>query len=73
MNYKFETKEEKEAMRITKSLDMALLLWQIKVNVQKHALNASYGMDAAGGIEATFDIINQMYEDYTINIDELIE
>jgi hypothetical protein len=73
MEYIFKTKDEKESLRINKSLDMALLLWQIKVNVQKQALNASHGLDAANGVEATFDVINQMFEDYEIKIDELID
>jgi hypothetical protein len=60
-----ETDDEKEAMRLVKSLDMALFIFGVTQLMYKYA-----------GDTATEEIreeINLLQEKYNININELIE
>lgn len=71
MKYIFETKDENEAMRVFKGLDMALALFDIS----RVMLKSLDRQEEEGDINANdvrrrvFDIL----EKYAIDIDELVE
>ena len=63
MKVTFESEDTKEINRLTKSLDMALALFETKYNLFRK-------------VELDIDIaeeINRIFEDNGINLDELIE
>lgn len=71
MKYKFETEDDKEAMRMMKSTDMALALYDISRAMLK---SLDYKEDT-DGITAD-DVRRRVFdalEKYAIDIDDLIE
>lgn len=73
MKYTFKTKDDMEAMRIVKSLDMALSIFEIG-NLRRKYLKYE-DLDGKEYLlaERIFDEINELFIDNNVNIDELIE
>jgi hypothetical protein len=67
----FKTKNEKEAKRIVKSLDMALFIWRLRNNVRRQYEDADFECEKAFGL--INDSINDLLYEYSIVIDDLIE
>ena len=61
-------------LRAIKSLDMALVLWEIAYNVKKQMLYKieEKGLDAHDAIEEIYKIFWEQINDRCINLDELI-
>jgi len=79
--FEFDMNEPEDVMdhkRMTKALDMALVLWEIKRNAQKKIHDSLDYMEedkpktAHEAAELIFDMIYELMEDYNINVDELI-
>ena len=73
MKYKFETEDDMEALRIVKSLDMALSIFEI-ANVRRKYLKYE-DLDEKEYLlaEKIFSEINALFIDNNVNIDELVE
>jgi 1,4-alpha-glucan branching enzyme len=80
--FEFDMNEPEDVMehrRMSKALDMALVLWEIKHNAQKKIHDSlDYTEEdkpktAHEAAELIFDMIYQLMEDYNINVDELIQ
>ena len=80
--FEFDMNEPEDVMehrRMSKALDMALVLWEIKHNAQKKIHDSlDYTEEdkpktAHEVAELIFDMIYQLMEDYNINVDELIQ
>lgn len=69
MKVTFETDDPKEILRLSKSLDMALALFEIQNNVWRQFKNGEDKIDFQEYREA----VNEVLEEYNINIDDLIE
>lgn len=64
----FDLKDPKELIEYTrcnKSLDMACALFQIQVNLKKSCED--------GDIDTVFEKINDIFNDYNLNIDTLLD
>jgi hypothetical protein len=59
-------------MRCVKSLDMAIVLSDISYNLRRRTENSNL-QTADEAIGEIFDAINGLYEDYNINISDLIQ
>jgi hypothetical protein len=79
--FEFDMNEPDDVMdhkRMTKALDMALVLWELKHNAQKKIHDSLDYMEedkpktAHEAAELIFDMIYELMEDYNINVDELI-
>lgn len=63
--------------RCVKALDMACILFEIQHNLKKRLVHKFesqpklWGVD--NGIDETFRCINDLFEDYNINLEEIIE
>lgn len=74
-----EPEDIKDHKRMTKALDMALVLWELKNNAQRKIYDSlDYTEEdkpktAHEAVELVFDMIYQLMEDYNINVDELIQ
>jgi|LakMenE18May11ns_1017448.scaffolds.fasta_scaffold9396798_4 hypothetical protein len=80
--FEFDMNEPEDVMehrRMSKALDMALVLWEIKHNVRR---KINYSLDyteenkpktAHETAELVFDMIYELMEDHGINIDNLIQ
>ena len=80
--FEFDMNEPEDVIehrRMSKALDMALVLWEIKHNAQKKIHDSlDYTEEdkpktAHEAAELIFDMIYQLMEDYNINVDELIQ
>ena len=73
MKYTFKTKDDMEALRIAKSLDMALSIFEIG-NLRRKYLKYE-DLDGKEYLlaERIFDEINELFLDNNVNIDKLIE
>ena len=73
MKYTFKTKDDTEALRLLKSLDMALSIFEIG-NVRRKYLKYE-DLDGKEYLlaERIFDEINELFLDNNVNIDKLIE
>lgn len=65
MKATFTSDEEKEIKRLSKSLDMALFIFQLRHNSRK------YYFDEDG--EKAWQRVCDLLEEYNINIDDIIE
>lgn len=74
MKYKFETKDKMEALRLSKSLDMVVVFFEIG-NLRRKYLK--YDDTLSGSqyetAEAIFDDIQKLLNKHSIIVDELIE
>lgn len=63
-------------LRAVKSLDMALVLWEIEHNLKKKCENLIDSMDsnadAYDGLYATFDAIFELLDEYDIKTEKFI-
>lgn len=69
----FNLEDNDDAMahhRCIKSMDMAMLLYEIQVNTKKQMLN-DYPKINQKMLDTVFEKINKLYEEYDINIDKL--
>lgn len=62
-------------LRATKSLDMAMALWEMTYNVKKKMQSQveNENLDAYDAVEKVFDKFWEIIKDHDINIDSLIE
>lgn len=67
MKAKFISKDEKEINRLAKSLDMALFIFELRHNGWRRFKNSDYDYEKA------WEVINELLNQYNINIDDLIE
>jgi len=63
----YKTKDSFEQMRIAKSLDMALFIWQLVHNGWREFKHTDYEYEKA------WDKIRELLEEHHIDIDDLIE
>ena len=73
MKYIIQTKDNKEAMRLFKSTDMALALWEICYNLRKKCIGECDIEDQEIGVGIVFDNIFEIISERNINIDDLID
>jgi len=63
-------------LRCVKSIDMALVLFEISYNLKKKCENICEGMEADSdqfdGVYTVFQQISELLDEHGINIDELI-
>ena len=67
MKATFESEDGKEILRWAKSTDMALFIWELVHNGWRQFKNTDYDYQKA------WDKIEELLENYDINIDDLIE
>ena len=67
MKITFETSDDKEALRMIKSLDMASFIFELQNNLWRKFKHSDYDYTPYQ------DAINQLLKEYNINIDELTE
>jgi len=75
--FEFDMNEPDDVMahlRCTKSLDMALVLWEMLYNTKKGVLNRIEfdKLDAYDAVEVIFEKLREEMDEHGINIDELI-
>lgn len=79
--FEFDFNEPDDVMdhkRMSKSLDMALVLWELKNNAQKKIHDALDYIEeekpktAHEAVDLVFDMIYELMHDYNINMDELV-
>lgn len=63
----YTTDDLMEAKRITKSLDMAIALWEIKHNLWRKFEESDIDYDLV------FEAIGDIFEDNGIDVDELVD
>lgn len=63
----YTTEDPMEAKRITKALDMAIALWEIKHNLWRRFEESDIDYDPV------FEAISDIFESNDINIDELVD
>ena len=73
MKYIIQTKDNKEAMRLFKSTDMALALWEICYNLRKKCIVECDIEAMEIGVGLVFDNIFEIISERNINIDDLID
>lgn len=69
MKVTFKTDDPKEILRLAKSLDMALALFEIQNNVWRQFKHGDEKIDFQEYREA----VQEMFEEYNINLDELLD
>ena len=79
--FEFDFNEPDDAMahkRMTKALDMALVLWELKHNAHIKILESLDYMEedkpktAYDGINLVFKMIQQLMEEHGLNMDDLV-
>lgn len=78
LEFDLNNPEEKKAhMRAIKSLDMALVLFEITANLRKKCESICDGLEADSdkydGVYVAFEQINSLLQESNINIDELLD
>ena len=73
MLYKFETKDEKEALRIMKSLDMASVLFELSNIKRKYLKYESLTEEEEAIVEKVFQDIFEEVSDKGLVIEDLFE
>jgi hypothetical protein len=73
MKYTIETKDTKEAMRLIKSLDMAVVLFDFLYNSRKECYNRCESEQQSEGVDIAFEKFGQLLNERDIIIDEIIE
>lgn len=77
IEFNLEDQEDRMAhLRCVKSLSMAALLWDIKFNLIRRSMTKaenSYGdkVDYEPGIELVMGMVNELFEEHNINVEEL--
>ena len=63
--------------RCVKALDMACILFEIQYNLKKKLTHKFESQPTRytvfDGVDETFEIINNLFEEYNINLEEIIE
>jgi hypothetical protein len=67
MKFIIESDDEMEIKRILKSNDMALFIWELQHNAWRDFKHTDYDYEKA------WDKINQLLDEFKINVDDLIE
>lgn len=67
MKVTFESEERKEISRLAKSLDMACLLFDLKHNTER------LFKDSEVDYSPVFNRISELFEEYSINVEDLID
>ena len=67
MDAEFKTSDQKEQLRIIKSLDMACFIFELKNNAWRGFENNGYDYEPA------WEKINELLDYHKIDIDELID
>lgn len=67
MKFIVETKDQNEMAMILKANDMATFIWELKHNAWREFKGTEYDYEKA------WNKINQMLDEYQINIDEIIQ
>ena len=73
MKHIFATEDDTEALRLLKSLDMALSIFEIGNLRRKYLKYEDLDEKEYLLAEKIFDEINELFTDNDVNIDELIE
>ena len=73
MLYKFETKDEKEALRIIKSLDMASVLFELSNIRRKYIKYGDLSEEQDEAVEKVFQDIFEEVSDKGLVIEDLFE
>ncbi len=76
LKFKFDMTDlddEYEAKRMFKSLDMALILWEIRNNLYKKCNNASQMNPEKDMLNIVFEHINNLFEEHSVDIDDLVQ
>lgn len=80
IEYNLDNPESKKAhLRVVKSTDMAIVLFEILNNVKKKVTNSSsvlrnnQELSHEQGVEDVMYEIRKLCEDYNLNIDELLD
>jgi hypothetical protein len=60
-------------LRCTMALNMALLLWEMKINLSRRIDEDSFSGDVQRGIDIVITEINKMYDEYGINPENLVQ
>jgi hypothetical protein len=60
-------------LRCTKSLDMALVLWEIQYNLKRKFEYQEMSSESWEKVEEVFEEINGLLESHDIRVDRLIE
>ena len=74
-----EPEDKSDHKRMSKALDMALVLWELKHNAQKRIYDSFDYMEedkpktAYEGVEIVFKMLHQLMEDHGLNMDDLIQ
>ena len=74
-----EPEDKSDHKRMSKALDMALVLWELKHNAQKKIYDSFDYMEedkpktAYEGVEIVFEMLHQLMEDHGLNMDDLIQ
>lgn len=73
-----DPEDRMEHLRCTKAYDMAQLLWQIRLNLRKRVYHeaeanefANPNTDYNSGIELVLNNLNDLFEEYDINVEHL--
>lgn len=76
LEFNLDDKDDKEAhLRCVKSLDMAILLFELANNKKRELFADGDTTSVASynnGVESVFEKIHEMIEDYGIILDELV-
>ena len=67
MKVVFETEDPQEARRLAKAMDMASFIWELKHNAWRKFKHTDYDYEKA------WDAINELLEEFHIDIDDLTE
>ena len=63
--------------RCVKALDMACILFEIQHNLKKKLTHKFESQPTRytvfDGVDETFELINNLFEEYTLNLEEIIE
>lgn len=79
--FKFDMNDPEDMMdhkKMTKALDMALVLWELRTNAQKKIYDSLDYMQedkpktAYEDVEMVFEMLYQLMDDHNVNIDDLI-
>jgi hypothetical protein len=73
MKHIFATEDDMEALRIVKSLDMALSIFEIDNVRRKYLKYEDLDEKEYALAEKIFSEINELFIDNNVNIDELVE
>ena len=70
--------DQRAHMRCVKATEMALFIWELRNNMRKRMLHEACGRgekdgkDYEAGIYLAWDMLNELFEEYDINTENLI-